>query len=352
MDYHKRKLAGHVLHPESLMMGYGYDPALSEGSVKVPIFQTSTFVFRSAQHGKSFFELVAGLRELQEGEQPGLIYSRFNNPDLEILEDRLTVWDGAEAALVFASGMAAIATTLLSVARPGDVVFYNAPIYGGTETLLMKVLPQFGIQGLEFAGNLRTARRSPRGWPRRGAAWQARRPDRGVHAGDAGQSRPTIWSTSRIARSWRRTLHDQPGGRAAVIVDNTFLGPLWQSPLSHGADHGRVFADEIRRRAQRRRGRGGAGITRGAEADPIDAQRVRHDERPAYRVAADAQPGDAGAADDAGGRECRQGGANFLANHPAIEQGRVSGAPGGRVRARPICMGGSAADRDRRSACM
>ena len=120
----------------------------------MPIFQTSTFVFRSAQHGKDFFELVAGLRELREGEQPGLTYSRFNNPDLEILEDRLTIWDGAEAALVFASGMAAIATTLLSAARPGDVIFHNAPIYGGTATLLMKVLPRFGIQGVEFAGNL------------------------------------------------------------------------------------------------------------------------------------------------------------------------------------------------------
>ena len=59
MNHHNRTLAGHVLHPETLMMGFGYDPALSEGSVKVPIFQTSTFVFRSAQHGKDFFELVA-----------------------------------------------------------------------------------------------------------------------------------------------------------------------------------------------------------------------------------------------------------------------------------------------------
>ena len=73
MDYHKRQLAGHTLHPETLMMGFGYDPALSEGSVKVPIFQTSTFVFNSAQHGKDFFELIAGLRDLREGERPGMI---------------------------------------------------------------------------------------------------------------------------------------------------------------------------------------------------------------------------------------------------------------------------------------
>jgi methionine-gamma-lyase len=234
MNHHKRVLAGQVLHPETLMMGFGYDPALSEGSVKVPIFQTSTFVFRSAQHGKEFFELVAGLRELREGEQPGLIYSRFNNPDLEILEDRLTVWDGAEAALVFASGMAAIATTLLAVCKPGDVVFYNAPIYGGTETLLMKVFPRFGIQGVEFAGNLA---------PEEVAARLA-------------EARATLAPGARIAAFMLETpanptndlvdiahcaalaasLSDQPGGKPAVIVDNTFLGPLWQSPLQHGAD--------------------------------------------------------------------------------------------------------------------
>jgi methionine-gamma-lyase len=234
MDHHKRKIAGHTLHPETLMMGFGYDPALSEGSVKVPIFQTSTFVFRSAQHGKEFFELVAGLRDLREGEQPGLIYSRFNNPDLEILEDRLTVWEGAEAALVFASGMAAIATTLLSVARPGDTVVFNAPIYGGTETLLMKVLPQFGINGLEFAANAEPAEiearlaDAVRALPEGGriAAFMLETP-----------ANPTndlvdIAHCAKLAAS----LEGQRGGRPVVIVDNTFLGPIWQRPLDHGAD--------------------------------------------------------------------------------------------------------------------
>gem|GEM_PF-3776162 len=104
----------HRLHPESLMMSYGYVPALSEGAIKCPIFQTSTFVFQTAEDGKAFFELAYGLRRPREGEEIGLIYSRLNNPDLEILEDRLTLWDQAEAAAVFASGMAAITTTLLS----------------------------------------------------------------------------------------------------------------------------------------------------------------------------------------------------------------------------------------------
>ena len=90
-DFHKKLIGDHVLRPETLMMSYGYDPQLSEGSVKSPIFQTSTFVFKTAEEGKAFFELAYGLREKRPREEPGLIYSRINNPDLEILEDRLTL---------------------------------------------------------------------------------------------------------------------------------------------------------------------------------------------------------------------------------------------------------------------
>src|SRR5581483_2903290 len=96
--------------PESLMMSYGYKPELSEGALKCPIFQTSTFVFRTAREGKAFFELAYGLREKGPSEALGLIYSRLNNPDLEVLEDRLKLWDGADECAVFESGMAAIAT--------------------------------------------------------------------------------------------------------------------------------------------------------------------------------------------------------------------------------------------------
>ena len=89
------------MQPESLMMSYGYRPEWSEGAIKSPIFQTSTFVFRSAEEGKAFFELAYGLRERKTGEKTGLIYSRINNPDLEILENRLTLWDEAEECAVF-----------------------------------------------------------------------------------------------------------------------------------------------------------------------------------------------------------------------------------------------------------
>jgi len=227
--YRHRELNGHPLRPETLMMGYGYDPALSEGAVKVPIFQTSTFVFKSAEEGKAFFELAYGLREQRPNEEPGLIYSRVNNPDLEVLEDRLALWDEAEDALVFSSGMAAIATTVLSFARPGDVVVYSEPIYGGTEFFLDRILPQFKIERVGFCA----------GTP--GALEQA--VDSAVTKGRVAMilletpSNPTnaLVDIARAAELAAK-LTDPEGRRTVVAVDNTFLGPLWQQPLKHGAD--------------------------------------------------------------------------------------------------------------------
>ena len=117
------------MQPESLMMTFGYNPEWSEGSVKTPIFQTSTFVFRSAQEGKDFFEVLTGKRQLPEGQSNGLVYSRFNNPNLEIVETRLAIYEkGGEDACVFESGMAAISTTMLEYLRPGEVVLHSNPL--------------------------------------------------------------------------------------------------------------------------------------------------------------------------------------------------------------------------------
>ena len=148
--YHKDRLGNRRLNPETLMVGYGYDPALSEGAVKPPVFLTSTFVFTSAEHGKAFFDYVSGRREPPAGEAAGLVYSRFNHPNSEIVEDRLAVFEEAEAALLFSSGMSAIATVILAHARPGDVVLHSQPLYGGTETLIAKTLAGFGIAAVGF----------------------------------------------------------------------------------------------------------------------------------------------------------------------------------------------------------
>ncbi|MEW6575918.1 MAG: methionine gamma-lyase, partial [Pseudomonadota bacterium] len=90
-----KKIGGRTLKPSTLMMGHGFDPVLSEGALKPPIFLTSTFAFENAAAGKRFFEHITGKRK---GPADGLVYSRFNGPNQEILEDRLAVWDGADDA--------------------------------------------------------------------------------------------------------------------------------------------------------------------------------------------------------------------------------------------------------------
>ena len=151
------------------MLGYGFDPELSEGSLKPPIFLTSTFVFENAAAGKRFFEGVTGKRP---GGAEGLIYSRFNGPNQEILEDRLAVWEDADDALAFSSGMAAIATLLMTFVRPGDCVVHSGPLYAATETLIAKILGQFGVSlgrfpvGRDARGNRRRHRQGQGEGPR------------------------------------------------------------------------------------------------------------------------------------------------------------------------------------------
>lgn len=227
--YRKREIDGRRLRPETLMMSYGYDPGLSEGAVKCPIFQTSTFVFDSAEDGKAFFELAYGLREKGPAEEPGLIYSRINNPDLEILEDRLTLWDGAEAGLTFSSGMAAISTTLMTFLRPGDVVVHSEPIYGGTEFLVHNILPQFGVRRVGFfAGRDGALER---------AVEEARELGRiGMIYVETPANPTNALVDVRACADAARALEDGGDDRPVVAVDNTFLGPLWQHPIQHGAD--------------------------------------------------------------------------------------------------------------------
>src|ERR1700754_1631181 len=141
----KTHIGNHMLHPETLMLTYGYDPQLSEGAIKPPVFLTSTFVFKTAEGGQDFFDFVSGRREPPEGMGAALVYSRFNHPNSEIVEDRLAVYERTDKCALFSSGMAAIATTILAFVRPGDVILHSQPLYGGTETLLANTLANFGI---------------------------------------------------------------------------------------------------------------------------------------------------------------------------------------------------------------
>src|SRR5208337_1437568 len=97
---------------------------------------------------------MAGRRVASVDGQAGLVYSRFTHPNLEIVEDRLAVHEKAERGLVFASGMAAIVTTILSCVKPGEAILHSRPLYGGTEVLIDKTLASFGLRGVGFKDGL------------------------------------------------------------------------------------------------------------------------------------------------------------------------------------------------------
>ncbi len=126
-----RVLGDRRLSPETLMMGYGYDPCISEQSLKPPVFRTSTFVFNSAQDGKEFFELAYGLRQKRPKEEPGLIYSRINNPDLEMLEDRLTIWDQPRTASSSPRAWPRFRRLYGPSSGRATVLLHSDPVYGG-----------------------------------------------------------------------------------------------------------------------------------------------------------------------------------------------------------------------------
>ncbi len=223
------RIGDRVLKPESLMMSYGYRPDWSEGALKTPIFQTSTFVFESAEEGKSFFELAYGLREQRPGESLGLIYSRLNNPTLEILEDRLTLWEQAEEAAVFESGMGAISTTVLSFLRPGSLLVFSEPVYGGTDHLFRHVLPQFGIEVIPFNAREGSARLDQLLGEEDCQERLAM-----IYVETPGNPTNDLVDIAHCAEIARRCSTSEK--RVLVVVDNTFLGPLWQHPLGLGAD--------------------------------------------------------------------------------------------------------------------
>lgn len=217
------------MHPESLMMSYGYKPELSEGAVKCPIFQTSTFVFKNAEEGKSFFEIAYGKRVLHKNEKAGLIYSRINNPDLEILENRLCLWDEAEDGAVFESGMAAISTTILELLKPGDLLLHSEPIYGGSDHFFKHILAKFGIYSIGFMPNqteneivdlIKSTGKS----------------DKLALIFIESPANPTndlidMRLCVNIAK-----IFSNKDKKVITVIDNTFLGPVFSHPLKHGFD--------------------------------------------------------------------------------------------------------------------
>lgn len=219
------KIGGRELSPATLMMGHGYDPMLSEGSLKPPIFATSTFVFPNAAAGKRHFEGVTGKRP---GGAEGLVYSRFNGPNQEILEDRLGIWEEAEDALAFSSGMSAIATLFLAMVKPGDTIVHSGPLYAATETLIARILGKFGVHWLDF----------PAGATREEIDAVLSKAASGnvalIYLESPANPTNVLVDVEAVAAS--RDAIFANGTKPPIAIDNTFLGPLWAKPLQQGAD--------------------------------------------------------------------------------------------------------------------
>jgi len=224
-------IGGRRLKPSTLMMGHGYDPTLSEGSLKPPIFLTSTFAFESAAAGKKFFEHITGKRE---GPADGLVYSRFNGPNQEILEDRLAVWDEADDSLVFSSGMSAIATLLLALVSQNDVIVHSGPLYAATETLIARILSRFGVSFVDFpAGATRAEIDAIMDSAKAMAAKKGGKVALVYLESPANPTNALVdVEAVRTSRDAAFTGDDKP----AIAIDNTFLGPLWQQPIKQGAE--------------------------------------------------------------------------------------------------------------------
>jgi cystathionine beta-lyase/cystathionine gamma-synthase len=216
------------LRPTTKVLTHGFDPSLSVGSARPAVFRTSTYVFSSPEAAERAFDIATGRAQLEPEEKTELIYSRINHPNAEILEGQIIPLEpGAEAAIVFNSGMAAITTVLMTFLRPGQTIVYTVPVYGGTQHFIQDYLPLWGVHGLAI----------PAG--------------RGDLLDDAVRSaenvgmvlvetpaNPTLVMTD-IRRVCETAAARQPsleGNRPLVMVDNTMLGPAFQHPLMLKAD--------------------------------------------------------------------------------------------------------------------
>ncbi len=228
--YRKRRIGEHELKPESLAMSYGYDPTMSEGSIKPPVFMTSTFAFRSAGEGEALFRRLAGRQLEGDPEDAGLIYTRFNNPNMEVLEDRLALFDNGEDALVFSSGMGAITTSLLALCTPGTTILHTSPLYGASEVFIRSMMPEFGIRSFEVDA-----------WADEETLLMAAReaaktgPVSVIYTESPANPTNTLVDVEAAARV-RDRLAEETGHRAVLMCDNTMMGPVGHSPLEHGAD--------------------------------------------------------------------------------------------------------------------
>ncbi len=125
---------------DTIALHYGYDKTFGEGTMAVPIYQTTAYAFRDAKYAADLFDL----------KEQGSIYTRLNNPTTEVLEKRFAAYEGGAAAVATSSGMAAIFNSIINVAEAGDNILISDKLYGGTVTLCTHTLKRFGIEAKIF----------------------------------------------------------------------------------------------------------------------------------------------------------------------------------------------------------
>ena len=212
------------IRPSTAVLTLGYDPSLSVGSARPAVFRSSTYVFSSPEAAERAFDIMGGRGAgLKKGEKVDLVYSRFSHPNAEILEDQIVPLETeATSAAIFNSGMAAIMTAFFTFARPDSSIVYTAPLYGGTTTLIHQFMAPLGVTGIPAPAGCGDALDE--------AIRTAKDPCIVLVETPAN---PTLIMTDlrRAAEAARR----HPA-RPVVMVDNTFLGPVFQHPLELGAD--------------------------------------------------------------------------------------------------------------------
>ncbi|WP_423819799.1 O-acetylhomoserine aminocarboxypropyltransferase/cysteine synthase family protein [Salinimicrobium sp. TIG7-5_MAKvit] len=186
----------------------GHDVTANGGTRAVPIYQTTSYVFKDSDHAANLFSLA----------EPGFIYTRLNNPTNDVLEQRLAALEGGIAAVVTASGTAAISTTLLTLLKAGDHIVASSSLYGGTYNLLSVTLPRLGITTTfvdpQDAQNFADA---------------VKENTRAVFVESLGNPKLDVLDLQAISKVAKE--HKVP-----FIVDNTVATSALVKPIEHGAD--------------------------------------------------------------------------------------------------------------------
>lgn len=187
---------------------HGYDAIAHQGAVSPPIFMTSTFAFESSEEFHAVFT----------GESDRCVYGRQQNPTQKLLEERLAALEGTQAAVVQASGIGAIGSTLLSLLSAGDQIVVHHTIYATAGSLMDEGLPRFGIDVVR--ADLST--------------------DEGTRQAITGKTKIVYFETpinpSTEVLDIQRISKAAKSVGALVVVDSTFASPALQRPVEHGAD--------------------------------------------------------------------------------------------------------------------